>query len=274
MAAAIWSLQPDGVQEDDAATLGAAVAEGMTQLTVFFAVERRDAIVSELAALLAASNLNVGIAIDEILAQDWSAAWKAHYAPLDIGARLHIVPAWMEPTCGPDRVVVRIDPGQAFGTGTHETTQLVAELLQTIDVRGLRVLDVGTGSGLLAIAAVKLGAASALGVDNDAVAIASAEENLALNQVTARVALAVAESPARLPAARYPLVMVNIISSVLHRLRDDIIARVADGGTLLVSGVLAAEEDAFVAKFVPRNFRVVERVYRAEWVGLRVQAAS
>ena len=279
VADALWDLQPDGVQEEDAGTLGANTETGSAQLVLYVPVGRAADFADQLGDKLEALGLPRKWEREEIPAQDWNAAWKAHYEPLNIGPRLRVVPSWHTEEAAADahigeRVVVRIDPGQAFGTGTHETTRLVAELLQDIALPQDEILDIGTGSGLLAIAAVLLGGRSASGVDNDPDAIESARNNVQLNGVQAAVAMHVAESPSALAAGTHKLVMVNIISSVLLQLRDAIIERVAPGGTLLLSGVMATEEEAFLRNFLPAGWTVVARRTAAEWIGVQIQAPA
>lgn len=269
---AIWQLGPDGIQLHDGGTFGGEqLGADQATLVVYCPPEQAERLRAQVASTLADIGVLCTLDVEAIEAQDWNAAWKAHYAPVDIGARLRVVPAWQTaPADG--RVILRIDPGQAFGTGTHETTQLVATLLEDLPLQGAHVLDVGTGTALLAMAAVKLGAASAVGVDNDAEAIESAQENVAINDLQRNVTLHVAESPRALPAGQYPVVMANIISSVLLKLREPILERVAPAGTLLLSGVLTEEADAFLRRFAPAGWTVSRRVTAAEWSGFALQA--
>ncbi len=176
---------------------------------------------------------------------DWAEAWKKHYHPIPIGQKLIVVPAWLEPPAG-DRIPIRMDPGMAFGTGTHPTTQLCLESIEAWFQAGegsITVIDVGCGSGILSVAALKLGAARALGVDIDPQAIRVAEENAALNGVGDRLELGVGSvreiRAGNFSIQRGSLVLANILAPVLLRLLDDGLAElVAPGGALLLSGVL------------------------------------
>jgi ribosomal protein L11 methyltransferase len=270
-----------GVQLDDAGTLGGRdLAPGRARLTVYAAPAAAEAVHATLCAWRdALVGQGAALTRQEIAPADWNATWKAHFRALDVGARLRIEPPWDRHPPGP-RAVVVIDPGMAFGTGSHETTRLAAEALERCldDLVGAgaaaeapRVLDVGTGSGLLALAAVRLGAASALGVDDDAVAIASAERNVALNDLQGRVALRTAASPEGWGQERYPLVVANIISSVLLRLRPALCQRTLPGGRLLLSGVLEAEREAFLAAFLGPELALRRSHQLGAWVAFELE---
>ena len=208
--------------------------------------------------------------------QNWMEAWKAHYRPIPIGQRLIVVPAWLEP---PDdrRVPIRIDPGMAFGTGTHPTTQLCLELLEAYTPQGGPVIDVGCGSGILSIAALKLGAASALGVDIDGAAVKASRENADANGVAAgRFRLgtgSVAEIRAgRFEPARAPLVLANILAPIIIRLFDGGLAELlAPGGVLILSGILAEQAGSVLAASDGQGLRLVEKRQMGDWVALVMQ---
>jgi ribosomal protein L11 methyltransferase len=175
---------------------------------------------------------------------DWAEAWKTHYHPIEVGQRLIIVPAWLEIPAG-DRLAIRMDPGMAFGTGTHPTTQLCLEMIEDwfLAHEAASTIDVGCGSGILSVAAVKLGASHTLGVDIDPQAIPVARENAALNGVAERLELGVG-SVKEILAGNFSLrqgdlVLANILAPIIIRLLDDGLASlVASGGALVLSGVL------------------------------------
>jgi ribosomal protein L11 methyltransferase len=182
---------------------------------------------------------------------EWRDAWKRYFHVTRLTRQLTIVPSWETHTPGADEIVLHMDPGQAFGTGAHATTRLLMEELQSLRDRGVstaRVLDLGTGSGILAIAAAKLWPRSqGLAVDIDPLATAAATENSARNQVADRVVCG--DTPAADIAGEFDLVLANIQSDVLLDLRDVIVARVAPGGFLLLSGLLATQVDAVAAAY-------------------------
>jgi ribosomal protein L11 methyltransferase len=172
--------------------------------------------------------------------QNWMEAWKQHYKPLTTGERLMIVPAWMQLDTG-GRVPIRIEPGMAFGTGVHPTTQLCLQLLENYVPPAHTVIDIGCGSAILAIAALKLGAGEAVAVDIDDQALGNAQLNAELNGVEIEIGLG---SVAEVLAGNYALktadlVLANILAPVLVRLLDGGLGKlIAPGGTLILSGVL------------------------------------
>lgn len=185
--------------------------------------------------------------------QDWERAWMDQYEPLQFGRRTWIVP-WNHELPAqadtPEAAVVRLDPGLAFGSGTHPTTSLCLAWLDTLadegQLDGRRVLDFGCGSGILALAALKLGAAHAVGVDNDPQALIATHDNAERNGVGARIEV---HLPQDEPPATYPVVVANILASALIALADTLAARVAPGGRIALSGILAGQEDEVLARY-------------------------
>jgi len=174
--------------------------------------------------------------------QDWMESWKKHYQPIAIGRRLEILPAWAE-SRDAARLPVRINPGMAFGTGTHPTTQLCLELMETYLRPGMRVFDIGCGSGILSAAAVRLGAASVGAVDTDPASVASTRENCELNQVAGQVEIEQGSLHTiltrRFGSPQAPLVVANILASVILGLFESGLADALEpGGILLLSGIL------------------------------------
>jgi ribosomal protein L11 methyltransferase len=214
----------------------------------------------------------------EIADQNWMEAWKQHYKPITIGQRLVIIPAWMD---SPDlnRVAIRIDPGMAFGTGTHPTTQLCLELMEKAiaDIRSsnneFRVIDIGCGSGILSIAALKLGATSALGVDIDAGSILNARENADTNHVGDELVLAVGSVPeildGRFPYRKASLVVANILAPVIIRLFDAGLAGlIEEDGALILSGILQEQAQSVIEAAQAKGLRLNERKQMGDWVAL------
>jgi ribosomal protein L11 methyltransferase len=201
--------------------------------------------------------------------QDWERAWMDQYEPLAFGARTWIVP-WNhdlpEGADASDAAVVRLDPGLAFGSGTHPTTALCLEWLDSLAgdgvLRAAHVLDFGCGSGILALAALKLGAAGAVGVDNDPQAITAPLDNAQRNGVDDRLQVFLPQDE---PAATYPVVVANILASALIDLRDVIAARCARGAHLAVSGILATQADEVVAAYAD-VLDAIEVRQQGDWV--------
>jgi ribosomal protein L11 methyltransferase len=207
--------------------------------------------------------------------QDWMEAWKSNYRPIPVGQKLIIVPAWMD-SPDPDRLPIRIDPGMAFGTGTHPTTQLVLELIEDYLPPTGDVIDVGCGSGILSVAALELGASRALGVDIDEAAIKSSLENAQANGVAGRLLLGLG-SVDEVRAGKFafhqaPLVLANILAPVIIRLLDaGLDGLIAPDGVLILSGILADQADGVLAAAGRQRLALVERRQMGDWVALAVR---
>ena len=201
--------------------------------------------------------------------QDWERAWMDQYVPLQFGTRTWIVP-WNQDlpaeAAAEDAAVVRLDPGLAFGSGTHPTTSLCLQWLDMLAdggaLRGATVLDFGCGSGILALAALKLGAAAAVGVDNDPQALLATADNAQRNGVDARLQVF---TPDDEPVAAYPVVVANILASALDALADTLAARVAPGGRIALSGILAGQEGPLLARY-GAWFDALQVAQEGDWI--------
>lgn len=183
---------------------------------------------------------------------DWVRVTQAQFAPVQVGTRLWIVPTWHTPPAGAE-LVVRLDPGVAFGTGAHPTTRLCLSWLERHLAAGASVLDYGCGSGILAIAAARLGAARVVGTDVDPQALAAARANSAANAVSAEYT-----APDRLPAGVFDVVLANILTNPLKVLAPALLRRVAPGGALVLSGLLERQADELIACYaaIDRDVRL------------------
>lgn len=210
-----------------------------------------------------------------IVAADWSESWKVNFQPLRIGRRLMIVPAWLNPPLAPGDVAVRLDPGMAFGTGTHPTTQLCLQAIERHLKPGEPMLDLGTGSGILAIAAAKLGAGPILAVDIDDEAVRVARENAAANAVADRILIGQG-SLAEVLAGRYgpqwvgvPFVAANILARVIVNLLEQGLAQtVAPGGLLVLSGILDSQAYQVKAALPAQGLKLVAQEAIEDWVAI------
>jgi len=201
------------------------------------------------------------IRIEDLEDRVWERAWLDHFQPMRFGRRLWICPTGFEPP-EPEAVNVVLDPGLAFGTGTHPTTALCLEWLDGQDLGGKTVIDYGCGSGILAVAALKLGAAKAYGVDIDPQALTASEENARKNGVEAKLALGY---PKALAAVRADVLLANILATPLIELAADIGEKVRPGGSLALSGILATQADLVRAAYASQ-FEFSPPAIREEWV--------
>jgi len=213
-------------------------------------------------------------AYKEIADQNWMESWKQHYKPILIGQRLVILPAWMD-SPDPNRIAIKIDPGMAFGTGTHPTTQLCLELMEKefVTRHPSPVIDVGCGSGILSIAALKLGTGFALGVDIDPGSIENARQNANANSIGDELILGVGSVQEILDGKftfrRAPLVVANILAPVIIRLFDAGLASlIGDHGVILLSGILQEQAQSVVEAAQPRGLRLNEQKQIGDWVAL------
>jgi ribosomal protein L11 methyltransferase len=204
---------------------------------------------------------------------DWADAWKAYFPVLRIGQRVVIRPTWRRHRRAPGDVVLALDPGMAFGTGLHPTTRLCLAALEVVadrgNLAGARVLDVGCGSGILAIAAVKLGAASALGVDTDLIAEEATLANARRNQLARKVRARVGSLPTG--EAAFDVVLANLVAGVLVPLAVPLRDELRPGGILLASGILDDREADVVTAFEAAGLVVTQRTTEGDWVALEAR---
>jgi len=268
--ARLFELGAQGVEERDASTL-ARGAGGPGSVTLIASFETLDDVEGAVAELPPAWSPR----IQEVVGDGWRDEWKKHFEPFRICEGVVVRPPWREHTAAPGERVIVLEPGRAFGTGLHETTSLVAEVLGGLTtLAGATVLDVGCGSGILAIVALALGAQRARAIDVDPDATAVTRENAARNAMSAR--LDADETAVQDLDATYPIVLANIEANPLVGMAPALAARVAPGGLLVLSGILA--EDIAPAQ-VPSvrtayaGLSLLETRRKGEWVALVMQAA-
>ncbi len=207
--------------------------------------------------------------------EDWMSVWKKNYHPIPVGERLLVLPAWIEQG-DPDRIEVRIDPSMAFGTGTHPSTQLCMELTEVYTRPGEPVIDIGCGSGILSIAALKLDASHALAVDIDPESIRATEENAERNGVAERVEVGTG-SVSEIKAGQFsmqqaPLVLANILMSVILKLFEDGLAEVVQpGGVLVLAGILEEQAERVQKAAEQRGLTLLDKRQQGDWVALAMR---
>ena len=217
--------------------------------------------------LLRRISVNAEIRFDEIADRNWNAEWERTVRPIEVGSRLAISPSWCAYDNPGGRIVLTIDPKMSFGTGYHETTRLMLRLVEHYVRPGMSVLDVGTGTGVLAIAAVKLGAASATGTDTDPWAVENALENVGLNGVERSVTIlrgSIPDTPAPGPSMICANLTLNDLLGLLGKFRTVL----PEGGLLLVSGLLAQDEGPINEGLAGAGFSVVETARENEWLAI------
>jgi len=204
-----------------------------------------------------------------IAEEDWQEAWKQHFPVLRIGRRLVIRPSWLPYEPSAEDIVIDLDPGMAFGTGSHPTTQHCLLWLEQLQPVGKRVLDAGAGSGILSIAALKLGAEHVTAFEIDTVAAAVLRENLARNGVLERATVRLGDVTRDLDSREsFDLVLANIVARVLVEAAPRLVRAARPGGLLILSGIIAASEEAVRSRYQALGCDLVERRSDGDWVSL------
>ncbi|MGB5697375.1 MAG: 50S ribosomal protein L11 methyltransferase [Polyangiales bacterium] len=258
----LWELGASGLEERDETTLVREAGTGQTVVMAAFSNERTaEHAVREMQREYEAEIVYVP---DE----DWATEWRRGFGAQRIGKRLLLHPSWETVQTKPDDVVLTIDPENAFGSGDHETTRLVLQILDHRVAGGERVLDVGCGSGVLSIAALRLGAATAVAIDVDEDAAIVARRNAGLNGVASRIE--VSTKPLADIDGTYDIVVANIETRVLLDMPDELRARLAVGGRLVLSGVLRGERDQLLEAY--RTLCLEECLEEGEWCALQLTA--
>jgi ribosomal protein L11 methyltransferase len=226
--------------------------------------------IKERLADLAELDIHVSPCIDLVDEKDWADAWKEYFNVTRITDRIVVKPEWKPHTPAPDEIVIHIDPGMAFGTGTHPTTAMCLELLEKHLRPGQQVLDVGCGSGILMIGAAKLGAAGLTGIDTDPVAVDITRENLEKNKIDPDIFTLCATTLDKIPGSPYDLVMANIIAQVIVEITADIKKRMAPKGIALLSGIIQERKPDIMEALAASDLALVSEKIQGEWVAMVV----
>lgn len=237
---------------------------------------KQDSIAAEAAAFLkerlTAEGIEHEISIVGVNEEDWANNWKQYYHTQRIGKRLVVSPSWEDYEPTGDDVLMRLDPGMAFGTGTHDTTRLCLELLEECVGEKTRILDVGTGSGILSVGGVLLGAPSALGVDIDPVAVKVANENAELNGVSDKTTFVCGDLTDKV-SGTFEIVTANIVADVIIRLLGTVKNYLIPGGVLIVSGIIDTRADEVENACHEAGFETVRRREHGGWVAILLRLA-
>ena len=262
----------DGVYGDliDESILNADREHGAVSL--FVPAERS---VAEYATFLrervSSLGMEVELATEGMREEDWAESWKQYYKPIPLG-KVTVVPAWMEYTPKAGEASIRMDPGMAVGTGTHETTRLGMRFLQDVLPAGARVLDVGCGSGSLSLCASKLGASFCAAYDIDPVAVRVAQENVRADGAE-NIVCGVSDllKSVDLSGGRYDFVVANIVADVIIRLLPDVGDYMTAGGQMIVSGIISPRADEVRAAIAANGFRGVEERQENDWLAILIE---
>ena len=213
---------------------------------------------------LTAENIPFSCGAEGVNDADWSENWKKYFHATEIGDKLAIVPSWEEYDNKENRKILHIDPGAAFGTGTHATTSLCLSMLENYVAEGSKMLDIGCGSGILSIASVLLGAETAVGVDIDAQSVKTAKENAELNNLSGKTEYIVGDLADKI-SGKYNVVCANIVADVVIRLLGDVRTFMEENAVLLVSGIIDTRENDVLAAAEKHGFKVKEKQYKDNW---------
>lgn len=269
--AGLWDYTDLPRAEDtETVTVRAYLPEDARLESSLLALAERIAALRHAGAALGAGTISHSFVADE----DWAETWKAYIHTEKIGERIVIRPTWEEYTPSADEIVIELDPGAAFGTGAHATTAMCLRWLEHLVSLGMRVYDVGCGSGILAVAAAKLGAGEVIAMDYDPVAVSVAEENIRQNNVHNVVACESDLLSACEGAAPAELITANIIADVIIRLFAQLDRHLAPGGTLLASGIIDDRIADVEHAAAQHGFTVLDMTCEKEWAAMIIRRTS
>ncbi|WP_455155658.1 50S ribosomal protein L11 methyltransferase [Selenomonas noxia] len=269
--AGLWDYTDLPRAEDtETVTVRAYLPEDARLESSLLALAERIAALRHAGAALGAGTISHSFVADE----DWAETWKAYIHTEKIGERIVVRPTWEEYTPSADEIVIELDPGAAFGTGAHATTAMCLRWLEHLVSPGMRVYDVGCGSGILAVAAAKLGAGEVIAMDYDPVAVSVAEENIRQNNVHNVVACESDLLSACEGAAPAELITANIIADVIVRLFAQLDRHLAPGGTLLASGIIDDRIAGVEHAAAQHGFTVLDMTCEKEWAAMIIRRAS
>ncbi len=256
----LWQLDIDGINEE------------VNCLKVFVAKENCISVKDIETVLNAAirENLLRSFSIEENIIEDknWNEEWEKSINVIEVSDRIVIKPTFRDYDKKPGQIIITIDPKMSFGTGEHQTTKLVLKLIEEVDLQNKKILDVGSGTGVLAIASVKLGAASAVAIDNDEWCLDNARENCELNDCTNKVTVLMGEIK-NVEDKNYDVILANIQKNVLLAIKDDIALRIKKGGVLILSGLLENDEEDISHEYALNGFKKILTQKMDDWIAIK-----
>ena len=256
----MWELEITGISEE-------------VNCLKVFATEGSDVSTEKISRLLnkiVAEKMIFTFSVEENLIEDknWNEEWEKSVKVIEVSDKIVIKPTFKDYQAKPGQIIISIDPKMSFGTGEHQTTKLVLQFLETNVDNGIKALDVGSGTGVLAIAAVKLGAAYAIAVDNDEWCYNNGRENCGLNVVNKEVDIRLGEIK-DIPENNFDLIMANIQKNILLDMAEEIKCRLKPGGLIILSGLLYNDEEDIVKKYSSLDFEMLEKKSLDEWIALK-----
>ena len=281
---AVMSMISNGLQIEDYSDLEERILDGVYGDLIDESVLNADKTVISVSAYVSADKpvtdhvafikerlnqlkVDANIELISLCEEDWADSWKQYYKPIKIGEKLVVVPMWEKYNAENGEVIVKMDPGMAFGTGTHETTRLCATLLEKYVDRSSKMLDVGCGSGILAICASKLGAKECYAYDIDPVAVKVAKENVKDNDVT-NIECGVSDLLKGVKAGKYDVITANIVADIIIRLLPDIGAFMHEKTTLVISGIIDERCDDVYKSINENGFKIVDEIHENGWCAI------
>lgn len=204
------------------------------------------------------------VTAEKVNEEDWENNWKKYYKPIKVGEKIVIKPIWEKYNKNPDEIIVELDPGMAFGTGSHETTRMCIKALERHVSGGSTVFDIGTGSGILAITAAKLGAKKTIGVDLDPVAVDSARQNVSYNDIS-NIEILYGDLM-KVVKGKADIVVANIMADIIMFLTEQVKAFIVEGGYFISSGIILIKKDEVINKLTQCGFKIEEINIEGEWV--------
>ena len=265
-----WDYLEDGVT--------ASIGTGVTLIKCYFDLDKADSTIIDVEKALQTLKKNAEGFISfgtletfkrEVDGDDWIDIWRKHYRPMDMG-KVVIKPEWIDYTAKEGQIVVTIDSNMAFGTGEHETTSMCIDFLSAIDLSNKNVIDIGTGSGILGITAVKLGANKAVMTDIDEVAVNVAKHNAIVNKVEDKCLITLDNLLSGSDSVG-DVVVANITADILIILSKDILSHLKSGSKLILSGILREKASEVIETYLPLGFKLVNSESKGEWVALMME---